>query len=61
MIPGVYTIKCCARLNSKRVSMSKYQNTEKVKLRCKRLCGQHNENKDHNEDNEGKLYCKGEF
>ena len=38
MIPGVYTIEGCAMLNAKRVSMSKYKNIEKVKLRHKRLC-----------------------
>ena len=46
MIPGVCTINGCAMLNAKRVSMSKYKNTEKVKLKCKRLRCRHNENKD---------------
>ena len=36
-------------LNAKILSMSKYKNTEKVKLRRKRLSGRHNENKDHYE------------
>ena len=61
MIPGVFTIQGCIRLNRKRLSLSHYKNAEKNKLQRKKLRGKKFCKQDGHEETEGKLYEAGGF
>lgn len=61
MIPGVYTVKGCQKLNSKRLSLSTYKNNEKNKLRRKKLRGKKHQKSDKYSEKEGELYLPGGF
>ena len=61
MIPGVYTIQGCSTLNNRRVSLAEYKNTERSKLRRKKIRGKRFCKQDTHEEQEGKLYETGGF